>query len=348
MTTQRRSNKPTLLAARTSIQAMATVLRASERPGIHELAHHFIDRDTTTMPMHLRHYPYLNPRHPEFPDAMATARDSAIFQLWGRSKVVYAMDEDLLGYLSQTASSAVPSQILRNLPHADPYVLLPPPDPDDERAAYYLTHLGNPWGAFVFGRYNDGRQLCSTSDERRQDLGLMFIGSLEVDGRPVVQALRCTIPLRKRMITVEDAVEATIEQFVFNEHLGEDDRQQFEGWLRTYVALILNCLLYICTDQPDVVTYRPGLNQAGKVKKQGRRQQRRPRPYDIEAIVQLGFRMGPALNAARQEWEQSQQPGSHGDGRGSVQRPHQKRGHFRTYWTGPGLQVPRVRWIAPF
>jgi hypothetical protein len=218
----------------------------------------------------------------------------------------------------------------------------------DEQTAYYRTHLGNPWGAFVFGRYNDGRQLCSTSDERRQDLGLMFIGSLEVDGRQVFQALRCTIPFRKRMITVEDAVEATVAQFVFNEHLGEDDRQQFEAWLRTYVSQTLNCLLYICTDQPDVVTYRPGLNQAGKVKKQGRRQQRRPKPDDIEAVVQLGFRMGPALNAGRQQWEQSQQPGSSGDGRGSTQRPHQKRGHFRTYWTGPGRQVPRVRWIAPF
>lgn len=350
MTTQRRSNKPTLLAARRSIEAMHEKVRAYEQiPGLREVALHFIDSDDMRPPAHLRDNPYFSPAFSGFGDIMATARDSGIFHLWGRTKVVYAMDGDMLGYLSQSVPATVPSHVLRSLPHADPYVLLPQAAQDDTETAYYREHIGVPWGAFVFGRYNDAQQMCSTRDERREDLGLMFIGPVEVLGeKAIVQTLRCTIPLRGPTIRVEDAVDATIARFAFNQYLGQDKRQQLEGWLRRYVTQVFSCLLYVCTDQPDIEVYRPGLNQAGKISKRGQRQQRRPKPDDIESVVQLGFRLGPALTAARRQWEQRQPQRSRQGSPGASKRPHQKRGHYRTYWTGVGRQVPRVKWIAPF
>jgi hypothetical protein len=273
---------------------------------------------------------------------MATVRDCAIFRLWTQSKVVYAMDDDLLGYLSESSASSIPTEILGNLPHANPYVLLSEPDLADPETVYYLTHVGVPWGAFVFGRYNDAQFVCSTRDERREDLGLMFIGFLETADGPVLQTLRCTIPLRERMITVEHVVNATVARFVFNEHLAEDDHNRLEAWLRKYVAQVFSSLVYICTDQPDVETRRPGINQAGKVKKGARR----PRSSDIDTLVQLGFRMGPALHEARQRWEREH--GQPAIGTGVRQPPHQRRGHFRTFWTGHGRTIARVRWVAPY
>jgi hypothetical protein len=44
---------------------------------------------------------------------MAGVRDCAIFRLWGQSKVVYAMDDDLLGYLSESVVSSISTEILR-------------------------------------------------------------------------------------------------------------------------------------------------------------------------------------------------------------------------------------------
>ena len=199
-------------------------------------------------------------------------------------------------------------------------------------------------GAFVFGRYNEAQQLCSTRDERREDLGLMFVGFLETDEGLVVQTVRCTVPLGKRTITAETAVNRTIAQFIFTDDLAEEDRSKLQAWLRRYVAQVFNSLLYVCTDQPDVETYRPRINRAGKPKKH--RKQRRPQLDDIDALVQLCFRMGPALHQARQQWERQQQAAAGESGR--RYRPHRKRGHYRTYWTGPGRQVPKVKWIAPF
>jgi hypothetical protein len=212
------------------------------------------------------------------------------------------------------------------------------------RTAYYRTHIGLPWGAFVFGRYNDAQQLCSTHDDKREDLGLMFVGFIDTEEGATLQAIRCTIPLRQEQLTVEDAVTQTIANFQFSDDLGENDHTKFEAWLRRYVGQILNSVLYVCTDQPDTEIYRPASTQGGRTKKH--RKQRRSKPGDIDTLVQLGFRLGPALHEARQQWEQRQSQEPTATGR--KVRPHQKAGHYRTYWTGKGRQVPKLKWIAPF
>lgn len=184
-----RSRKEILRAAQLSIEAIAERVRLNERrPGIREVAQHMITDNDGRIPEHLR-YPHLQPGHPDFSEVMATVRDCAIFRLWAQTKVVYAMDDTLLGYLSESSASTIPSEILRGVPHANPYVLLPKPDLDDPETAYYRTHIGVPWGAFVFGRYRDAQLLCSTRDERREDLGLMFIGFLETADVQVLQTI---------------------------------------------------------------------------------------------------------------------------------------------------------------
>jgi hypothetical protein len=342
----RRTNKQILGDAQAGIQMFAEWVRRYEQvPGVSEVAEYMASLDNDgTMPRHLR-YPYFHPSHHWFGEAMARARDGAIFRLWGQSKVVYAMDDDLLGYLSESSMSSIPTEILQGIPHANPYVLLPAPELTDLETEYYRKHIGVPWGAFVFGRYRHGQLLCSTNDEQREDLGLMFLGFMENEGETVLQTIRCTVPLQGPTLTVERVVDETVAGFTFNEHLHEDERARFEAWLRKYVSLIFNSLVYVCTDQPDIETYRPGFNKVGKVKKSARRQVANPRPSDVRAVVQLGFRMGPALNEARRQREQAHHATG---GSGTRQPPHQRHGHYRTYWTGRGRQIPKLNWIAPY
>jgi hypothetical protein len=335
------------MTAKRTIQVVADVVSRNEsQPGIRELARYFIASDSMEAPPRLLHQVtaggWLDLR-----EIRATAVDNAIFYLWSKSKVVYAMDDLLLEHLSESGTSRIPTQVLSSLPHADPYLLLPKPDLSDPQTAYYRTHIGVPLGAFVFGRYNQAQQLCSTADGKRQDLGLMFIGFIErEDGATDPVTLRCTIPLGGQTFTVEDAVSATIAKFHFNEHLAEDDPAKLEAWLRTYVGQAFNSLLYVCTEQPDIEVYRSGATRPGRQAKS--RERRRPRPDDIEQVVKLGFRMGPALHQARAQWERSQQR-SAGVATGDRRvRPHQKKGHYRTYWTGAGRMEPILKWIAPF
>jgi hypothetical protein len=126
-----RTNEQTLAAAKASIGVFANWIRLVEQlPGIRDGAAHLLSPENRgQLPAALGRYPYFRPEHPRFRVTMAEVRDCAIFRLWGQSKVVYAMDDDLLGYLSESAPSAIPTQVLRGLPHANPYVLLPAPDP---------------------------------------------------------------------------------------------------------------------------------------------------------------------------------------------------------------------------
>lgn len=345
-TAERRTNKEILAVAKASIETVAAQVRENEGlPGVRELAEHFITSDDMQAPPHIRYRATAGGRL-DIREVMATVTDTAIFRLWSRSKVVYAMDDLLLGYLSEASSSSIPTQILRQLPHPDPFVLLPKPDLNDPQTYYYRTRINVPVGAFVFGRYNQAQQLISTTDAKREDLGLMFVGFRDTDHGPDLITLRCTIPLQGPTFRVEDAVSATIAKFRFNEHLPEHDPAKLEDWLRTYVGQAFNSLLYVCTEQPDIEVYQPRVGRHGKpVKRQARR---RLRPGDIDTIIKLGFRMGPALHQARTQWERSQttQPGS-AAGERRV-RPHQKKGHYRTYWTGPGRELPILKYIAPF
>jgi hypothetical protein len=276
---------------------------------------------------------------------MARCRDTAIFRLWERNKVVYAMDDLMLHYLSQSSADKVPSSILGRLPHANPFVLLPKPDFSDEDTQYYRSHIGVPTGAFIFGKYQDGSFLCSTSDDCMEDLGVMFFGFIETpDHGPIAQTLRCTIPLSKKETTVEDVVNRTVEGFHFSPDLREGDRSRLEAWLRRYVAQVFNSLLYVCTDQPDVQVSQPGVTPVGKAKKI--KKPRRPRPDDVNTVVKLGFRMGPALHAAEKAYKERQESEASESGRRL--RPHQKRGHYRKYYTGPGGSETALKWIKPF
>jgi hypothetical protein len=344
---ERRSNKALLAAAKQPIERVAMQVRRNENlPGIRDLAEFFITSDSLEVPPHLLHQVTAGGRR-DAQEVRRVVTDSAIFRLWSRSKVVYAMDDLLLGYLSETSPATIPTQVLGNLPHPDPFILLPQPDFGDPETAYYRTHICVPSGAFVFGRYNQAQQLTSTANVRREDFGLMFVGFREAASVPDLITLRCTIPLQGKTFTVEDAVNATIAKFHFNDQLAEDNPAKLEAWLRTYVAQAFNSLLYVCTEQPDIEVYQPGAGRGGKQAKS--RARRRPRPEDIDTVVKLGFRMGPALHEARRHWERSQPQAEAGtNGSGRRVRPHQKKGHYRTYWTGTGRTEVIVRWIAPF
>ncbi|KUL44792.1 hypothetical protein ADL22_12680 [Streptomyces sp. NRRL F-4489] len=344
-TLARRTTKQVLETARLCIEALVgDIALHSSVPGVCEYAACLLEaRDDVRVPQHL--LPFL-PQHPEVRRSfMAAARDNAIHRLWSRSKVVYAMDDLMLHYLAQSSVSEIPTSVLQDLPHANPFILLPKPEMNDPEIAYFRTHIGVPLGAMVFGRFDNARRLCSTADERREDLGLMFVGWIddEEKGR-VFQTLRCTVPLRHERLTVDDVVNETVAKFHFSKDLGEDDNSKLESWLRRYVTQVFNSLLYVCTDQPDTEVYQPSVNRTGKTK--SGKKQRRPRPGDIDTVVKVGFRLGPALHAAKRQSDTREK--REGEGTGHRQRPHQRKGHWRTFWTGPGREIEKLKWVRPY
>lgn len=100
-------------------------------------------------------------------------------------------------------------------------------------------------------------------------------------------------------------------------------------------APLVNIVLYLCSRTAELRT------PAGEIKSPRRHPPSRTPNAPITWDV--GFRVGPALDAAMTR--QSTTPrGTH-----ASPRPHVRRGHFATYWTGPKItpQTPVLHWIPP-
>lgn len=341
---KRRTDKEALASVREVLGAVAVHNQDGQAryPVVRQLAERMALGDST-IPDHLGRQLAVYEDDPHMiSQVRAYSADAAIYRLFQRSKVAYAMDDHLLGQLSESSADKVPTDILRDLPHANPFVLLPSPDFEDEETRYYRNHIGLPAGAFVYGKRDCGKYTCSTADPRLDVLGIMFAGEIIDNGAENFLVLRCSVPLDGDRTSVDDAVAATVQGFRWSSDLGESDPRRLEAWLRRYVTQVFSSVLYVCTDQPDVETYRPTAPA-----KQKARKQRRPRAGDIESLVKVGWRLGPELWAERQRHEQAgRSPAGDGTTRHSP-RAHRRRPSWQIYHTGPGGSVPKLLWRKP-
>ncbi|MCZ0981793.1 hypothetical protein O1L60_30745 [Streptomyces diastatochromogenes] len=340
----RRTDKEALASVREVIGSVTTHVQDGMQrfPVVRPLAESMVGSDSNIPEQLLQRLEPYEEDLRTFTQVRAYSADTAIYRLWERSKVAYAMDDRLLGELSESSADKVPTGVLRDLPHGNPFILLPSPDFEDEETRYYRTHVGLPAGAFVYGKRDGGRYMCSTTDPRLDVLGIMFAGEIVDNGVGCFSVIRCSVPLAGDVTSVDEAVTTTVKGFRWSSDIGESDPARLEVWLRRYVTQVFNTVLYVCTDQPDIEIYRPAANA-----KQKARKQRRPRAGDIDSLVKVGWRLGPELFAERQRHEQENRaPAGDGSTRRSP-RAHRRRPTWQTYHTGPGGSVPKLLWRKP-
>ncbi|HEX6939337.1 MAG TPA: hypothetical protein VF158_07985 [Longimicrobiales bacterium] len=109
---------------------------------------------------------------------------------------------------------------------------------------------------------------------------------------------------------------------------------------RAVAEPIVSLLLWLCSERPEIEGRgRPG-NPKPKRVKGALREFAAPGPRTWA----VGARVGAALRAARGAAERAE-----GEATGRRVRPHVRRAHWHTYWTGPrsGEQTPVLRWLHP-
>lgn len=110
------------------------------------------------------------------------------------------------------------------------------------------------------------------------------------------------------------------------------------------LSSILSLLLYLCSEAPDLrdATGRraaPGLPTAKAPRRRG--QVQRFAAASTPTVWETAFELGRRL-------EEAQERAGEGDS-GRTVRPHVRRAHWHTYWSGAvnGARVRRLRWISP-
>ncbi|MFK0015692.1 hypothetical protein [Streptomyces sp. NPDC091027] len=278
---QQRTDKQTLGLAREMTKAVVAHIQGGEShfPVVRDVAAVMASGVKEVPPHIMRDVP----KHPaDRREVQAMARDAAVYTLWRVDSTVLAMDDYLLTVLSESPAE-LPTAAVKSLRFRNPLVVLTTPDLSDEETQYYREHIGIPLGAYVFGRWDEGQLLCSTNDDRFEDLGVMFVGFISTPEGMVLQTLRCTVPLGQEKTSVTDAVARTVGGFHFSEDLGEGDITRLSAWLRRYLTQVLHTVSYAGSNEHDADVYRPQVKAVGKSKKA-----RRQRPDEVSEFVKLG------------------------------------------------------------
>lgn len=280
----------------------------------------------------------------------------AIQHLWRKgSRVVYAMDPDLVLSLAGAGDSDIPGELFRNLPHTTPLVVFPEP---------LLLKIGSTQqDGLVYGFYVHGvtggpadrnRKYCATDDPDATHLGFAFVTAvLDEAGERVIDydVTRCSVPLVERF-SMTDAIADVMRVFQLDTtstqaalDRGVTSEEVFDGsisWLRSLLTIGFNTLLYLCSDDADVqATPKPKAERmTGKGKKSGQRKEKPPR------LLKVGWRMGAALRLNRKLVDEEIAVVHASTGRRL--KPQQRAGHFRWTRHGKGRALKRLTYIKPY
>ncbi|WP_280221310.1 hypothetical protein [Nocardia neocaledoniensis] len=267
-----------------------------------------------------------------------TVQTAEAARLWRQFRVVYRVHPGLAESLLDTDTrTTVPCEVFARLPHPDPFVVFPEPIPAPvseptammREAGLVVAEPPVFIGMLVTGMTVD-EQLCSTADPRLHQLSVALAGRIRYEGLPYThEESTLTVPLTGAY-SISDLSDRIANLHTF----GKITEQERSRIFNTTLSL----LLYLCSDQRDSRTYQPEPGRKGKKRRTDRKS---------DTVIDLGFDVGPALQAARRE--AADDPDVQGEpGEGRRVRPHLRRAHWHTYQTGPRTApIPEVRWLHP-
>ncbi|WP_431681265.1 hypothetical protein [Kitasatospora sp. KL5] len=264
----------------------------------------------------------------------------ATWRLWGRAKNVYAIHPDMVSELWSYGVGQLPGELFRNLRHPNPAVVFAQPPVITLTAGGH----GRLLAIFFCGRLSGERLLCLTSDGRMGEVAVIAIAEpLAEDGTPLpppagarvapLEYIHCTIP-------VEAGVRFTAGDLAGRLARKAGLDEPTDGH-RDVVTRVLQIAVYLCSSKAEIA-----LPPAPRSKAAKRGRQRKPG----ETFLRVGWRLGPMLKAARLRAQETRRSGPHAAPGvlGRRQYPHQRGGHQKTVWKGPGRTVADSVLVAPY
>jgi hypothetical protein len=232
---------------------------------------------------------------------------------WRQTQGIYRIDIDLAEELLEAPiSGPIPSEVLFRLPEWCVYV-----------------ELGEEFSFFANLDWDVGQQ--------HAELAVVLLGN----GKPV-HLVAHLYP----KATIEEMVIGT-EREIEDRGLGvlTDAVKSARGYVVNALRSVVSILLYLCSEQPDIIDH------AGKRRKPGP-----PPPVSTATGPKffppanptqwdVGYKVGAVLRSHR-EAESIRGEGTH-----ASPRPHVRRAHWHSYWTGPRddpkKQAIVLKWIHP-
>lgn len=284
----------------------------------------------------------------------------ATLRHWASSKHVYDVHPNLMSELDVSMKDEISAEALRNLPYPAIYVRCPKRETVEEKAV--------PGACVTMDVMQEGF-LATMHGNVLQILFCSRVLSYTING----QSFQGNLPTSECPITTwGDAFDldkiAKVSDLFDNEIVGEGGYQALDQDNKFVVELAkrlnrkkdrsfgkngevedlrkaIAALLYISSKNADIKAVNASRN-TGK-KKKGKT----PKRYGETSanVMQVGYRIGAALGAARVWFEQENADEKRVALTGRKIAPHVRRAHWHAYWTGPRANPTGivVHWIPP-
>ncbi len=241
------------------------------------------------------------------------AEMAALFS-WSKGRSIYRFDADLAdAVLATPLTDEIPTELFYRLPEWGIYIEAPPND----LWPYDLS------GVFVHLEFD----------------AVLETNELRLFGDSSAMA----IPLHLSERTIKDMLKAAIEGAATNADAQGLDVANLTGafseaaldGMASWLSPIISCIMYLCTEDADVVDVDPVQRRGPATDTPVRARQR-----------DVGFRIGAALRSTRQR--SSDEPH---EPTGRHVAPHLRRAHWHHYWRGslkkPDKRELVLKWIPP-
>jgi hypothetical protein len=275
-------------------------------------------------------------------DVAASLGELRTWALWQQAgATVYVMNPDLVEGLQAAHDGFldVPVAVFDRLPHPNPLFVFPDPP---------LIPLANGDQGYVLGIYIGGLQTADglpdgatgtatrTDDPARNALNMTLVCKVaDVPDTTDLSTIRFASP---GVRTVAQAIEASARRYwvgVRPQLFTDTSREErVTAHVTAAASLAASCLAYVGAVNADVVR-SPGVPRGRKAP--GNPTGRANPPQ----WLQTGYVFGPQIGAARDHATGG------GTGEGRQVRPHIRRLHPHTYWTGPGRTIPVIHILSP-
>lgn len=251
----------------------------------------------------------------------------AIMAAWRVTQGIYRFDRDIYEDVINTSiAGKIPVDVLKNIPEWAVYIETPG-----------LVFFDNSLAGFFAALNYD-------IDSQREEILLVFDC---IDGEKVLMPMINSIHLGYD--TLEESIRETIRESTeyWEEQWQHDTGMNNEEFIQNAIAefeTIISLLLYLCSVNGEIEPVDKRLPSKPEPKKT----KRGPRlfPPDKPTTWNVGVRMGAAIRRAKTMTTADDRGGTH-----ASPRPHVRRAHWHTFWTGPRedpqKRKPILKWLSP-
>jgi len=269
-------------------------------------------------------------------DVLETAHSELMSALyaWEHTRTVWHFDDELARALEETTSlDAVPSELMLRLPGWA--VVIPI---DKAVAITWLDYTSEPdRGAEL--------QISILSNDKEGLDHFPIIISLKYG--TLGEGLRAIIAENKNLMQVEPTMATIVNKTATSLNIDPEDLFKEAGAIAQQLATrVVARLCYLLAEEPDISERVPPTPHRGRARRQAQLGMPQVRPV---RELDVGFRVGASLRAARAADSYTVATDDEPVGHRRSPVPHLRRAHWHLYWTGPrqGQRTPVLRWIPP-